>query len=247
MDKIRIDTKKHDSHLSKKWTDENAAGNEFLWNARIEIPSKKQSGAFWKGEGWNTAPLRPRNIALPYQWLFTQSDKLDFPGRLKPVPGTCKTTLEVLDYGCGRGQDAMRFGFKKYDPNWFPDSPWDPVRIEGKYDFIFCIYVLDVILTPEKRHEVVNDIRRLLKPGGQAYIINRCDDYASMKDGRVARKTVDSSWDLARVEPAREYGCAEIYRNFFFQVWVCDDKGPCVPENTVELKTSWTGLVSEEE
>lgn len=68
-----------------------------------------------------------------------------------------------------------------------------------------------------------------------------------MKDGRVARKTVDSSWDLARVEPAREYGCAEIYRNFFFQVWVCDDKGPCVPEKTVELKTSWTGLVSEEE
>ena len=230
-----------ENHLSQKWTDQNAGGNDFLRAARIEIPTKKDSNAFWKGEGWRTAPRRPRNIALPYQWLFTQEDSLHFPARLKPIPGTCKTTLEVLDYGCGRGQDAMRFGFQKYDPNWFPDSPWDPVREEGRYDFIFCLYVLDVIMDRETRDEVVNDIRRLLKPGGEAYIVNRCDVYASMEDGQTHRKTVDSSWELTRVESAREYDCAEIYRNFFFQVWVTGKEGAMTPPGVAELPSSWPG------
>lgn len=235
---MKIPVKKK-THLSQKWTDQNAQGNEFLRAARIEIHTKKDKNAFWKGEGWRTAPRRPRNIALPYQWLFTQDKMLNFPARLKAEPGTCKTTLEILDYGCGRGQDAMRFNFQKYDPNWFPDSPWDPVRQEGRYDFIFCLYVLDVIMDRETRENVVNDIRRLLKPGGEAYIVNRCDVYASMEDGQTHRKTVDSSWELTRVEAAREYDCAEIYRNFFFQVWVTGKEGAMTPPGVDELPGSW--------
>ena len=224
---------------SGKWSKYDAGGNDFLRAARIEIATKKNSNAFWKGEGWATAPKRPRNIALPYQWLFTQEDVLGFPSKLAAKKGTCKTTLTVLDYGCGRGQDAMRFGFEKYDPNWFPDSPWDPVRQEDKYDFIFCIYVLDVVKSREMRQAIVDDIRRLLKPGGEAYIVNRCDHYASMQDGTARRKTVDSSWDMVRVEPAREYDCAEIYRNYFFQVWVTGKEGAVVPGEAEELPTSW--------
>jgi len=235
-----------DSTVTNAWDSDDGGGgyaNEFLRNARIEIHSKKDSSCFWKGEGWKTAPKRPRNIGMPYQWLFSQEKKLDFPNRLDPDPESNLVRTAVLDYGCGRGQDAMRFGFEKYDPNWFPDSIWDPVRIEGKYDFIFCIYVLDVIEDPETRQEVMADIRRLLKPGtGEAYIINRCDEYATAKDIGGAgnkRKTVDSSWDLYRVEAARNYDCAEIYRNYFFQVWVTKADGAFVPLDTVELASSW--------
>jgi hypothetical protein len=232
-----------DFTMTNAWDSEEGGGgyaNDFLRNARIEIHSKKDSNVFWKGEGWRTAPKRPRNIGMPYQWLFSQEKKLGFPNRLDPDPSSNKTRVAVLDYGCGRGQDAMRFGFEKYDPNWFPDSVWDPVRLEGHYDFIFCIYVLDVIKEPKIRHEIMKDIRRLLKPGtGEAYIINRCDEYATMKDGQTTRKTVDSSWDLHRVEAAREYDCAEIYRNYFFQVWVTKSDGAYLPPSTVELDSSW--------
>ncbi len=31
--------------------------------------------------------------------------------------------VTVLDYGCGRGEDADKLNFKKFDPHFFPDMP----------------------------------------------------------------------------------------------------------------------------
>ena len=70
-----------------------------------------------------------------------------------------------------------------------------------------------------------------LTPAGRLIIL--------MKDGQTTRKTVDSSWDLHRVEAARLYDCAEIYRNYFFQVWVTKADGAFVPLDTDELPSSW--------
>lgn len=74
----------------------------------------------------------------------------------------------VLDYGCGRGFDADYYRMEKYDSCSFPKRP------EGQFDIILCSYVLNVV---DNKTEVViiNDIRRLLKPGGTAFFAVRRD------------------------------------------------------------------------
>lgn len=75
----------------------------------------------------------------------------------------------VLDYGCGRGQDADLLGIDKYDPHFFPTMP------EGLYDVVTCNYVLNVIEDPGARADVVSKITSLLAPGGVAYLTVRRD------------------------------------------------------------------------
>lgn len=75
----------------------------------------------------------------------------------------------MLDYGCGRGQDAHRLGIDRYDPHFFPTPP------KGPYDVITCNYVLNVIEDPEARAEVVRRITSLLAPDGIAYLTVRRD------------------------------------------------------------------------
>ncbi len=72
----------------------------------------------------------------------------------------------ILDYGCGRGQDAKRLHIDRYDPHYFPELPLE------RPDIIVCSYVLNVL--PKAREQVVlNEIRSLLKPYGVAYITVR--------------------------------------------------------------------------
>jgi len=75
----------------------------------------------------------------------------------------------ILDYGCGRGFDADSLGADKYDPHYFPTPP------QGKYNLIYCNYVLNVIADPEERLKVIENIRSLLSSGGVAYISVRND------------------------------------------------------------------------
>lgn len=76
---------------------------------------------------------------------------------------------KILDYGCGRGDDAKRLEVEKYDPNHSPVMP------KGKFDTIYCHYVLNVIDTEEERVEVLNKITDKLKKNGTAYITVRRD------------------------------------------------------------------------
>jgi SAM-dependent methyltransferase len=74
----------------------------------------------------------------------------------------------VLDYGCGKGLDADKLSIEKFDPHYFPQKP------TGQYDTIICNYVLNVV-KPKRGREVLAKIKRLLKPGGVAYITVRAD------------------------------------------------------------------------
>jgi len=76
---------------------------------------------------------------------------------------------DVLDYGCGRGYDATLCNFAKYDPYYSPDMP------VGRFDYIMCNYVLNVIPDEDERESVINDIRGRLLPGGIAYVSVRND------------------------------------------------------------------------
>ena len=75
----------------------------------------------------------------------------------------------ILDFGCGFGFDANHFGWEKYDKHYFPKLP------TGKFDTIFCHYVLNVIDSEEKRLLVLNRIKQLLAKNGKAYITVRRD------------------------------------------------------------------------
>lgn len=81
-----------------------------------------------------------------------------------------------LDYGCGRGTDAMVFFMDGYDPHWFPQMP------KGKYDTITCTFVLNTV-EPADVQDIVLDIFNRLRPHGKAYITVRRD----IVDGQLGR------------------------------------------------------------
>ena len=97
--------------------------------------------------------LRRKSLSLPCKYLL---DKNLVQGR-------------ALDYGCGHGFDADSLGADKYDPHYFPTHP------EGKYNLIYCNYVLNVIEDTEIRYRVIADIYNLLERGGVAFISVRND------------------------------------------------------------------------
>lgn len=77
---------------------------------------------------------------------------------------------KVLDYGCGKCHEINNSFFEAegYDPHFRPDFP------QHKYDTIICNYVLNVVEGIERTY-VVENIRNLLRPGGNAYITVRRD------------------------------------------------------------------------
>jgi ubiquinone/menaquinone biosynthesis C-methylase UbiE len=83
----------------------------------------------------------------------------------------------ILDYGCGHGADMvfLRYsgGFERcwgWDPNHFPASYYKA----RKYDTILCTYVLNVVRRKMQR-PILDEIKRLLKKDGVAYITVRAD------------------------------------------------------------------------
>jgi len=91
---------------------------------------------------------------------------------------------KVLDYGCGRGEDCSILHGEGYEIRGY-DPHYRPVLPKGKFDTIFCIYVLNVIPDVDEREAVLSSIRRKLKKISFAYVVVR----AKVKEGWTKRGT----------------------------------------------------------
>jgi hypothetical protein len=100
------------------------------------------------------AALIRKGPSAPGKWLVAH-------GKVHCGPGT-------LDYGCGHGEDAECFKWDRYDPRYYP------AQTTKKYNFITCIYVLNV-LTPKVQKDVIEKVKNLLAPTGVAYFVVRRD------------------------------------------------------------------------
>jgi len=120
---------------------------------------------------------------------------------------------QALDYGCGRGTDAdyMReegYLIDKYDPYYFSPVDSDPrltTRDVTGYAMIFCTYVLNVVAEDEA-DRILEDIKRLLHPGGVAYITVRRD---IKKEGITSKRTLQRNvvLDLPIVHEKKKAYC----------------------------------------
>ena len=79
----------------------------------------------------------------------------------------------ILDFGCGLGNDVKLLKLKGLDITGY-DPHHTPIYPEGKFDTIFCGYVLNVLL-PAEQADVLMNVAHLLKPGGRAYYAVRRD------------------------------------------------------------------------
>jgi hypothetical protein len=125
--------------------------------------------------------------------------KLSAPTKLLWSSGELSTP--VLDYGCGKGFDADKLGFDKYDPYYFPDKP------RKKYKTVICNYVLNV-LPVEQEARVLHNIEKYMANDSVAFITVRRDVKV---DGLTKRGTYQRNvvLDLPTVYKNGSY---EIYR-----------------------------------
>ena len=79
----------------------------------------------------------------------------------------------ILDFGCGFGYDTDELKQRGYDITGY-DYYYRTEYPEGKFDTIFCVYVLNV-LEPHAQAEVMMNISNLLSPKGTAYFAVRRD------------------------------------------------------------------------
>ena len=82
----------------------------------------------------------------------------------------------TLDFGAGKGVGAKKVGSDTYEP--FADTSFSPTYTDAKsipdnsYDNVTSLNVLNVV-NPEVRSGIVQDIGRVLKPGGTGIITTR--------------------------------------------------------------------------
>ena len=121
----------------------------------------------------------------------------------------------ILEIGCGEGQNAIHLLKKHYnleasdvsneairwckeqakvagvDENRFFVMDILNNKLDKKYDFIFSVAVLHMLVDDNDRHEFFNFVRNHLKDEGKAFII-------VMGDGKMTRKTdTTKAFDLA--------------------------------------------------
>ena len=95
-------------------------------------------------------------LSAPMSWLLNH--------------GWLNLTFRSLDYGCGRGFDALFLKWSKYDPHYFPHT----MLVPNYWQQITCNFVLNVM--PEAEGvKVLKKIQSLLSWDGLAFITVRCD------------------------------------------------------------------------
>lgn len=114
--------------------------------------------------------MEPEKINHPYLTAIKRTD-FSVPTRYLMQHKLLKG--KILDFGCGFGFDTdelrkQGFDIIGYDYYYRPDFP------EGKFDTIFCNYVLNV-LEPYAQAEVLMNVANLLSPKGTAYFAVRRD------------------------------------------------------------------------
>lgn len=82
----------------------------------------------------------------------------------------------VYDWGCGHGQDVAYFrgvGLQAigWDPNFATAE--EPYKHVGKYPWVLCSFVLNVLPTIQERSDVLNQIRRFLPACGRVVVVVR--------------------------------------------------------------------------
>jgi diadenosine tetraphosphate (Ap4A) HIT family hydrolase len=100
-----------------------------------------------------------------------ERDTLSFPAKI--LLNRNLIVGEVLDFGCGYGNDvrileSKGINIEGYDKFYFPEFP------TKKFDTIICFYVLNVLM-PEEQATVLMELSQLLKPNGKVYIAVRRD------------------------------------------------------------------------
>lgn len=116
--------------------------------------------------------IRRKNASMPCRWLMENEEP-----------------SSILDYGCGHGRDVQAFleeGWEAlgYDPHFFPTQP------NGRFDWVLCSYVLNVIEDPSERKKVIADLNRL---GTKVLIVVRhpknipTENGTSFSDGILTR------------------------------------------------------------
>jgi SAM-dependent methyltransferase len=110
----------------------------------------------------------PRDVGTSHKTAIARKE----PSRpTKMIAGEIQK--KILDYGQGKGKDVewLREHIQGYDPYW-KNTP--EVLTDDTYDVVLNNYVLNVIRAGE-RHSVLENIKRVLKPCGYAYISVRDD------------------------------------------------------------------------
>lgn len=101
----------------------------------------------------------PHKTALKRKALSVPMRQLNERGLLKG---------RVLDFGCGKGDDAHELGLESFDPHFQPKMP------KNKFDTITCNYVLNVV-SEDTGKDIINQILSKLKKTGTAYVTVRND------------------------------------------------------------------------
>lgn len=124
---------------------------------------------------------------LSHKTAITRS-KISVPMRKLIENDLLTPEQTILDYGCGKGSDAQfllekGFDMSGYDPYFFPRTE---VLKDEFFDVVTCNYVLNVIKLDSIEEELLQNIKRVLKPGGIAYITVRRD---VKQDGYTSKGT----------------------------------------------------------
>lgn len=114
--------------------------------------------------------MKNEKINHPYLTAIKRTD-LSVPARYLLQHDLLKG--RILDFGCGFGYDTDELKRQGYDITGY-DYYYRSEYPEGKFDTIFCIYVLNV-LEPYAQAEVMMNVSNLLSPKGTAYFAVRRD------------------------------------------------------------------------